>query len=104
MEHLREEDASGAAALGLHALMSGLSEEFWCATWLTGLEHSLWQAREGGSPRFGLGELTERQVALLRLLSEECDGWWHWPAGAAEPEFVRLDKWRAALPSRGTVG
>lgn len=83
-----------AAAMGLLALMTGLSEELWCAGWISGLEHSLWHARERGSAPFGMGEITQRQCDLLRLLSDEADGWWVWDDGA---HFVFLDDWRSHL-------
>ena len=88
----RCEDTAEGAALGLLGLMSGISEEFWCAGWLIGLEFDLWNA--AANAKYGQGAITERQVTLLRLLSEECDGWWHWRDGADNPEFVRLNEWR----------
>jgi hypothetical protein len=69
----RCETAAEGAALGLLGLMSGISEEYWCAGWLNGLEFDLWNAQANG--RYGQGAITERQAKLLRLLSEECEGW-----------------------------
>src|SRR5688500_8967224 len=40
--------ASEGAATGLLALMTGISEECWCASWMSGIEYELWQARENG--------------------------------------------------------
>lgn len=79
------------AALGLLGLMTGLSEEHWCSGWMSGLEFSLWEAKAGD--RFGQGVITERQATLLRLLSEECDGWWYWVRDSG-PRFARLSEWR----------
>jgi hypothetical protein len=31
----------------LRKLMSGISEEYWCAGWLAGLEYTLWNAITG---------------------------------------------------------
>lgn len=84
--------AEEGAALGLLGLMLGISEEFWCAGWMTGLEHDLWEAPAGKS--YGMGTISERQATLLKLLSEECDGWWWWNDG---PKFIRLDTWRERL-------
>lgn len=86
--------AEEGAALGLLGLMKGISEEFWCAGWMSGLEYDLWAAEAG--KHYGQGVITERQATLLRLLSEEADGWWYW-RGNDGPKFVRLDKWREKL-------
>ena len=60
--------ASEGAAAGLLMLMTGISEELYCAGWLIGLERSLWKARETGPMPFGMGQITERQCLLLQLL------------------------------------
>jgi hypothetical protein len=93
-----------AAAQGLLALMGGISERFMCASWLTNLEYALWECRESGqSAQFP--EITQRQCALLRLLSDECDGWWMYslyqPESDDPPvEFVSLDTWRKHIETR----
>lgn len=84
--------AEEGAALGLLGMMLGLSEEFWCAGWETGTEHALWRVEAG--THWGQGEITERQATLLRLLSEECDGWWEWSDG---PKFIRREAWTQKL-------
>lgn len=88
-------DQSEAASYGLFALMSAISEDCWCAGWLHNLELSLWQAREAGPMKFGMGEITQRQCDLLRLLSDEAGGWWVY---GDKPCFLSLDEWRASLP------
>ena len=90
-------DTSEGASYGLLGLMAGISEEYWCASWLTGLELSLWQARNSDEDyHFGQGVVTERQRRLLRDLSEEAGGWWTY--GDNGPKFVRLEEWKASLP------
>lgn len=86
--------AEEGAALGLLGLMTGISEEFWCAGWMSDLEYDLWQVPAG--KKYGHGEITERQSTLLRLLSDECDGWWHWDeeGGAV---FIRREEWLKKL-------
>ena len=81
------------AALGLLGLMTGISEEFWCAGWLIGLEFDLWNAAmKTGKDHTKIGKRLE---ILLRLLSEECDGWWYWKNDADNnPRFIRLTEWR----------
>jgi hypothetical protein len=79
-----------AGALALLAWITGISEECWCAGWLTGIEFDLWRAiSEPGVSSF----ITERQRTVLRLLSEECGGWWTWREGEAAPEFLPLEAW-----------
>lgn len=84
------EDTSDGAAVGLLGLMKGISEEYWCAGWMSGLEFDLWQAPAW--KRYGQGVITERQATLLRLLSEECDGWWYYDN---DPQFIRRKDWIA---------
>lgn len=87
--------AEEGAQTGLLALMTGISEETWAAGWMHGIEYSLWRAAEHGHEGT---EATERQARLLKLLSEEANGWWYYHdmAGA---RFVRLDEWRAHVAS-----
>jgi len=86
--------AEEGAEYGLLCLMTGISEEHWAAGWMQGLEHRLWEMVEGGERGYGMGEVTERQVQLLRLLSEEGDCWWRWDDG---PRQVSLDAWKTYL-------
>jgi len=89
----RCETTDEGAALGLLGLMSGISEECWCASWLKGLEFDLWNVAVHTS--YGQGTITERHAILLRLLSEECEGWWCWKNEEADnPEFVSLAEWK----------
>jgi hypothetical protein len=67
----RCETAAESAALGFLGLMSGISEECWCAGWLIDLEFRLWNVQ--ADSRHGQRIVTERQAQLLRLLSEECE-------------------------------
>ena len=82
-----------AAQMSLLALMSGISELCWCAGWMMGNENACWRAAESGDAmEYGQQEITRRQSQLLKLLSDECGGWWRW--GDTREEFIRLDKWR----------
>lgn len=87
---IRCDNSADGAKLGLIALMTGMSEEYYCASWLSGLEFMLWNVKAGDS--FGMGKITERQAALLRLLTEESGGWWCWDG--ASPRFVALEEWQ----------
>lgn len=82
------------AQLALLCLMTGISEELWAAAWLSDLEFALWDAIQNNDPKLGTRVVTERQAALLKLLSEEADGWWVWSDNDG-PRFVSLKEWRA---------
>jgi hypothetical protein len=90
------------AARALCQLMSGVSEECYCASWLSGLEYSLWEMVAGGDREFGLGEVSLAQVDDLRALSGRCDGWWMWvdEGAVAGRVFVRLDAWGQVFARR----
>lgn len=84
--------------------MSELSEEHWCAGWLSGLGRQLWRALdpETRPERWGLAPLSDDDLATLRHLSESAGGWWYIPEGSQwPPEFVPLERWReiAATPA-----
>ena len=106
-DQVAEDDAAGGAALGLLGLMTGLSEENWCAGWMSGLEYSLWRIREceehpvpDSVAGMGMGRVTDRQRDLLRLLSDECGGWWVSAEEDYSIRFVPLDDWRAHIAER----
>jgi hypothetical protein len=98
-EHAMCECADEGAALGLFALMSGLSEEIWCAGWLHGIEYDLWLVAigKGTDPNDRIRAVTDRQRRLLRLLYDEAGGWWIWKDG---PQFVPAEKWLEIVNSK----
>ena len=92
------------AAMRLLGVMRDLSEEHWCAQWLMGLEFSLWEIAQGGSRDFGMGEVSDIDVAALRELHERAGGWWRWVDGTGEV-FVATAAWErmhAGADARGT--
>jgi hypothetical protein len=88
------------AAVALAALMSEISEEYFCAGWLVGLERSLWPMLSGGDRSFGLGEVTEREVAELKRLHEKAGGWWT----DGGDVFVTTAEWTALLAAPANGG
>jgi hypothetical protein len=81
----------------LFSLMTGISEDRWCAGWDSGLENWLWRAVEQGLTSDGQGHgayPTPAELALLKSLSAEAGGWLVWDAGYQNPdprlEFARL--------------
>lgn len=93
------EHAEEGAQWGLLCLMTGISEERWAASWIIDLEFALWDAIQGNERGYGMCTLTERQVTLLKLLSEEAGGWWVWDD---EPRFLSLEAWSAKREARAT--
>ncbi len=76
----------------LAELMGDISEDCYCAGWMMGLEHALWAMVLGGPREYGMGEVTEEQVARLKQLSDACGGWIVWSEGDGET-FVPLEEW-----------
>ena len=91
------ESVEEAAALGLLALMKGISQDYRCANWLVDLEYDLWRTIEEPSAQL---EISDRERILLRLLSEECNGWWVWDNERGEPKLLPLEEWRERVRNR----
>lgn len=100
--------AKEGAQFGLLCLMTGISEECWAVGWMNGsgwmnnLEHYLWRVAQGGERGYGMQTITERQATLLKLLSEEADGWWVWDDDG--PRFISLTAWQAKRASLTSPG
>lgn len=74
----------------LRELMSDISEEYYCAGWLIGLEFSLWAMLQGGPRDFGMGVVKDSEIADLKRLHEKAGGWWHYKEQCL---FVPTDEW-----------
>lgn len=83
-------------AADLADLMSQISEEAFCAGWMSGLEHSLWEIIHSDRRSYGQTVLTEQQVSRLRSLSERCGGWIRYDFEKGEV-FVPRDVWIATV-------
>lgn len=81
------------AAETLCWLMRDISEEHYCAGWLIGLEHSLWEIATTPRRSFGMADVPENRVKLLQLLAEEARGWWVWDNEEQRERFVATDEW-----------
>jgi hypothetical protein len=81
----------------LYRLMSDLSERYFCAGWIHGLEFSLWSAAQG------LGKvkrfISRCDAEHLRKLSKRAGGWIVWddssghPNVLAGPCFLPMEEW-----------
>ena len=84
-ESLPAEARLGAGLLA--RFMSDLSQDYWAAGWLTGLEFELWTAVWEEASRVG-----QANAARLRYLSSTCGGWIIW--ADTGPRYVPLEEWR----------
>jgi hypothetical protein len=57
-------------------MMRDMSDDCWCAGWMRDLEFTLWDIVRGGSRRFGLSMLEDRDLARMRFLHKLTGGWW----------------------------
>lgn len=75
----------------LPRLMSEISEDCYCAGWMAGLEHTLWDfVRQGEAVDWGMGRITIEQLDTLRLLAAGAGGWFVYEEGRA---FVPMADW-----------
>jgi hypothetical protein len=93
------EDAEEGARFGLLCLMTGISEEAWCASWLVDLEFILWRAATGDPVEGQMNVVSRRQAELLRLLSEEAGGWWAYEDSRG-PTFLSTEDWLSRFQGR----
>lgn len=81
--------------------MEEISEDHYCAGWMSGLEFDLWNAAHATEDyRYGMGVIDTAQREALRKLSQDAGGWWRWSKTAGGPEFLKTADWivaRAAL-------
>ena len=71
-----------AAAKLLAMVMSDISETYYCAGWLIGLEDDLWNAcAEVKAYPYGMGAVQPDEVLTLRVLASLAGGWVGWAEG-----------------------
>lgn len=81
-------------ALALAEYMSSLSEEAWCAGWLSGLELRLWRLVLDGQLDYGWGRsFSAEHAQRLKDLSERCGGWIIFDDDAEE-SWIPIEEWR----------
>lgn len=69
--------------------MERISENYWCAGWLSGLEFTLWSGILGADSVCSLDELDR-----LKQLSDDAGGWWRWNDELQGEEFIDLERWQ----------
>lgn len=75
----------------LEALMSDISEDCYCAGWMTGTETTLYGIVFQGSDRhWGMGRVDPDDIVELRRLAEADGVWVKWPDESSWPVVVPL--------------
>ena len=88
----REQDAKQKVLTNaLRDRMSNISEDCYCAGWMSGLEYDLWKMVRGGDRSYGMCRVSDDDVEQLRVLSEMAGGWHD---GA---RFIPIDEWLEML-------
>ena len=75
--------------------MRDLSEQYYCAGWLSDLEHDLWEIAVAPNIRkeFRFGQIEPKWRLALHQLADFCQGWWiHTDTGGNQ--FVALPEWK----------
>jgi len=92
-----DRELSGDAAR-LYELMSDISEDCWCAGWMSGNEYSLWKmvSNPVAERNYGFGYVDDDQVAEMKALAERCDGWVIWWDDDCDPN-APIEEWGARL-------
>jgi hypothetical protein len=73
----------------LEKLMSAISEDYWCAGWMHGLEYTLWDVITGRRT----GVCSAEEIEQLKYLSEKCGGWIIWDDQSRGEKFVPMQEW-----------
>lgn len=74
-------------------LMRELSEEYYAAGWIVGLEFYLWH--------MAVTKPNTEEAQLLIFCAEASGGWWMWDESKGGPLFVPLPIWTAQYQQQG---
>ncbi len=81
--------------------MSEISEDCFCAGWVTDNEYSIWNAITLGDPGPGYPPMNPRLVRRCQQLSAEIGGWINWVDG---PQFVPMAQWLEMVAQHNDAG
>lgn len=87
----------------LEALMSDISEDHWCAGWISGNEIALFRMAFLDAPlRYGMGEVSQSSINEVRRLAEATGCWFQSPSepGDWELKVVPLAEFASAIEAR----
>ncbi len=85
---------NGEAAQQLRTAMSAISERYYYAGWLLGLEYTLWGMILGTVSReWGLGIVGQAEISEVKQLSDAAGGWWAWNDMIDAELFLPWTEW-----------
>ena len=88
----------------LARLVSDLSEDYWCAGWLSECEYALWADVTGtevlGHKGWSISQADKEELQIAQKLA---DGWVIWLEEDADPKFLTLTAWLAHLEIQSRV-
>jgi hypothetical protein len=85
------------ARKALLGLMSGISEDCWCAGWMSGNEKRLWEISQAGGGQYGQGEVTSAQAEKMTFLANTLQEWFVWDEASGEVIPIALSDWEARM-------
>jgi hypothetical protein len=74
--------------------MAAISEEYWAATWFSGIEYGLWEQMTTGTRKGGM-RYADADLVQLRGLAELAGGWW-----TTDHDFLPTAEWEALYAQR----
>lgn len=90
------------SALRLREVMSDISEDQYCASWLCDLEFILWSIVRGGRKLFGDGKLKKAELQSLKSLHKKANGWWYFDPQVGTQLFITTEEWQEMVKERKT--
>ena len=80
----------------LAQLISEVSEDCYCAGWLSDCEHTLWDMANDPSAdlRWGMGEVPRASLRRMLKLAECTDHWVRWDDQRGGVHPIDLDAWK----------
>jgi hypothetical protein len=82
----------------LARLMGDLSEDYFCAGWLTGCEYALWADLTGAEVKGQKGwGISVEEKEELRVAHELAGGWIVWSNEVQDRAYLPTDEWLAHL-------
>jgi hypothetical protein len=97
-----QETINTPAARLLYRVMTGISEDCWCAGWFVDCEYALW-ANLTGKDVLGVRawRISAYEVEELRLAHEVAGGWIVWSEERRNLIFLSTGEWLEHLAVRG---
>ena len=78
----------------LQSYIEDISDDCFCATWLSGIEYELWSIIQGDTPAINLySTIYQSELDDMKLLSTEINGWVTWGDDDIQPMYISLDEW-----------